>query len=282
MSVIAVSGKKTLEVKKEDRESLVNNIDHNGSSGHIRTSDESTDTDEKLVSNTGNLLNDDNVTNKRIAEETEKKSSSPERRTSVTPVSGSDDQHTSISDPETRSSVCEGFPGFPNKRMMLSMLYGQQKSTGESDCKISDLGLQEGVSVHERKQQLLSVGDNDEEDQKPKETLAVENLVSDALKTLSRCSEVDEENEGLSSASEGDFEGLLDKAKAKLMKQLFDDKPDPAAEEEARCQEELRKKQEEERRKQDVEAARKTVEEAARLKELEWERMIVLEKVNSL
>ena len=281
MSVVAVSRKKTVEVKKEDRESLFNNIDHNGSSFH-RTSDESTDTDEKLVSNTGNLLNDDNVTNKRIAEENEKKSSSSERRTSVIPVSDSDDQCTSISDPEKRSSVCEGFPGFPNKKMMLSMHYGQQKSTDESDRKISDPSLQVGDSVHEQKQQLLSVGDNDEGDQKPKETLAVENLVSDALKTLSGCPEVDEENEGLSSASEGDFEGLLDKAKAKSMKQLFDDKPDPAAEEEARRQEELRKKQEEERRKQDVEAARKTVEEAARLKELEWERMIVLKKVNSL
>ena len=185
MSVTAVSRKKTPEVKKEDKEPLFNNIDHNGSSGH-RTSDESTDTDEKLGSSTDDLLNDDNATNKRIAEENEKRSSSPERRTSVTPGSGNDNRRTSVSDPEKRSSVCEGFPGFPNKKMMLSMLYGQ-KSTDESDRKISDSSLQVGDSVHERKQQLLSVGDNDEGDQKPMETLAVENLVSDAVKRLSGC-----------------------------------------------------------------------------------------------
>ena len=277
MSVTAVSRKKTPEVKKEDKEPLFNNIDHNGSSGH-RTSDESTDTDEKLGSSTDDLLNDDNATNKRIAEENEKRSSSPERRTSVSPGSGNDNRRTSVSDPEKRSSVCEGFPGFPNKKMMLSMLYGQQKSTDESDRKISDPSLQVGDSVHERKQQLLSVGDNDEGDQKPMETLAVENLVSDAVKRLSGCPEVDEENEGPSSVPEGDFEGLLDKAKAKLMKQPSDDKPDPAAEEEARRQEELRRRQEEERRKQEEEAARKAAEEATRLKELEWERMIVLKR----
>ena len=255
---------------------MVNNIDHNGSSGH-RTSDESTDTDEKLGSSTDDLLNDDNAANKRIYEGNLKHSSSPERRTSLTP-SGHDARRPSVADPEKRSSICEGFPGFPNTKMMLSMLYGQQKSTDEMDRKVSDTSLPVGDSVHERKQQLLSSGDSGEGAQRQKDLLDVENLVSDAVKRLSGCPELDEENEPSPTGPEGDFEGLLDKAKSKLMREPSDEKPDPAAEEEARKQEELRKKQEEERRRQEEEAARKAAEEAARLKELEWERMIVLKR----
>ena len=273
MTVTATSRKKTPEVKKEEKEPLLNNIDHNGSSGH-RTSDESTDTDEKLGSSTDDLLNDDNEANKRISEENKL---SPDRRTSSTGLAN-DARRPSIVDSEKRSSVCEGFPGFPNKKMMLSMLYGQQKSVDDVDRRISDPNLPVGDSVQERKQQLLSPGENDEGSQRQKDMLDVENLVSDAVKRLSGCPEVDEENEPSSSAPEGEFEGLVNKAKSNLMKQPSDDKPDPAAEEEARKQEELRKKQEEERRRQEEEAARKAAEEAALLKELEWERMIVLKR----
>lgn len=274
MNVTATSRKKTPQIKMQEREPLVNNIDHNGSSGH-RTSDESTDTDEKLGSSTDDLLNDDNEANKRISEENAKLS--PDRRSSST-GSPHDVRRPSVVDSEKRSSICEGFPGFPNKKMMLSMLYGQQKSTDDMNLKGSDGSLPVGDSVHERKQQLLSSGDSEEAAQRPKDTLDVENLVSDTVKRLSGCLEVDEENEPSSTAPEGNFEGLLNKAKASLMKQPSDDKPDPAAEEEARKQEELRKKQEEERRRQEEEAARKAAEEAALLKELEWEKMIVLKR----
>ena len=275
MTVTATSRKKTPEIKMEGREPLINNnIDLNGSSGH-RTSDESTDTDEKLGSSTDDLLNGDSTSNKRISEENSKLS--PDKR--ATPTGSAHDvrRHSSV-DSEKRSSICEGFPGFPNKKMMLSMLYGQQKSTDDMDRKVSDSSLSGGESVHERKQHLLSTGDSDEAAQRHMDMLGVENLVSEAVKRLSGCPEVDEENEESSSAPEGDFEGLLNKAKSGLMKQPSDDKPDPAAEEEARKQEELRKKQEEERRKQEEEATRKAAEEAALQKELEWERMIVMKR----
>lgn len=274
MTVTTTSRKKTPDIKNEEREPLLNNIDHNGSSGH-RTSDESTDTDDKLGSSTDDLLNDDNAANIRISEENSKLS--PDRRTSST-GSPHDVRRPSVVDSEKRSSICEGFPGFPNKKMMLSMLYGQQKSIEDMDRKVSDPSLSVGDSVHERKQQLLSSGDSDEGAQRQKDMLDVESLVSEAVKRLSGCPEVDEETETMSSAPEGDFEGLINKAKSSLIKQPSDDKPDPAAEEEARKQEELRKKQEEERRRQEEEAARKAAEEAALQKELEWERMIVMKR----
>ena len=276
MTVTTTSRKKTPEIKMEgEREPLINNnIDLNGSSGH-RTSDESTDTDEKLGSSTDDLLNGDSTSNRRVSEENSKHS--PDNRATSTGSAHEARRHSSV-DSEKRSSICEGFPGFPNKKMMLSMLYGQQKSTDDMDRKVSDPSLSGGESVHERKQQLLSSGDSDEAPQRHKDMLDVENLVSEAVKRLSGCPEVDEENEESSSAPEGDFEGLLNKAKLGLMKQPSDDKPDPAAEEEARKQEELRKKQEEERKKQEEEAARKAAEEAALQKELEWERMIVMKR----
>ncbi|KAJ7370554.1 formin y 2 domain containing [Desmophyllum pertusum] len=163
---------------------------------------------------------------------------------------------------------------------MLSMLYGQQRSTDDMDRKGVDGNLSTGSdSVHERKQQLLSSEDNDEGGaQRQHDLLAVDNLVSEAVKRLSGCIEVDEENETPSSAPEGEFEGLLEKAKSGLMKQPSIDKPDPVAEEEARKQEELRKKQEEERKRQEEEAARKAAEEAVIQKELEWEKMIILKR----
>ena len=269
MTVTTTSRKKTPDIKKEEREPLLNNIDHN------RTSDESTDTDDKLGSSTDDLLNDDNAANIRISEENSKLS--PDRRTSST-GSPHDARRPSVVDSEKRSSICEGFPGFPNKKMMLSMLYGQQKSIEDMERKASDPSLSVGDSVHERKQQLLSSGDSDEGAQRQKDMLDVESLVSEAVKRLSGCPEVDEEAEATSSALEGDFEGLINKAKSSLIKQPSDEKPDPAAEEEARKQEELRKKQEEERRRQEEEAARKAAEEAALQKELEWERMIVMKR----
>ena len=115
MSVTAVSRKKTPEVKKEDKEPLFNNIDHNGSSGH-RTSDESTDTDEKLGSSTDDLLNDDNATNKRIAEENEKRSSSPERRTSVSPGSGNDNRRTVFRILKNVRVFVKAFQGFQTRK----------------------------------------------------------------------------------------------------------------------------------------------------------------------
>lgn len=275
MAVSAVSRKKTPEVKKKDTEPLVNNIDHNGSSDQ-RTSDESEDTDEKLGSSNDDL--NDNAKNERISEDHVKTSSPSDRRTSSTSSVG-DGRRSSIADPEKRSSICEGFPGFPNKKMMLSMLYGQQKSTDDTERKGVDGNVSTvGDSVHDRKQQLLSAGENDEGAQKQPDLLAVDNLVSEAVKRLSGCIEVDEENETPSNAPEGEFEGLLQKAKSSLMKQPSEEKPDPAAEEEARKQEELRKKQEEERKRQEEEAARKAAEEAAIQKELEWERMIILKR----
>lgn len=268
-----VSRKKTPENKRNDVEPLVNNIDHNGFSDQ-RTSDESEDTDDKLGSSNDDLLND-NVKNERISEDHVKTSSPSDRRTSSTSSVG-DGRRSSLADPEKRSSICEGFPGFPNKKMMLSMLYGQQR-TEDTDRKGVDTPSV-GDSVHERKQQLLSPGEKDEGVQRQSDLLAVDNLVSEAVKRLSGCIEVDEENETPSSAPEGEFEGLLQKAKSSLMKQPSVEKPDPAAEEEARKQEELRKKQEEERKRQEEEAARKAAEEAALQKELEWEKMIILKR----
>lgn len=270
----AVSRRKSPEIKREDREPLVNNIDHNGSSDQ-RTSDESEDTDDKLGSSNDDL-NNDNTENVRISEDHLKTSSPPDRRTSST----NDARRSSVADSEKRSSICEGFPGFPNKKMMLSMLYGQQRSSDDMDRKGVDGNLSTGSdSVHERKQQLLSSEDNDEGGaQRQHDLLAVDNLVSEAVKRLSGCIEVDEENETPSSAPEGEFEGLLEKAKSGLMKQPSIDKPDPVAEEEARKQEELRKKQEEERKRQEEEAARKAAEEAVIQKELEWEKMIILKR----
>ncbi|XP_078368383.1 FH1/FH2 domain-containing protein 3-like isoform X2 [Oculina patagonica] len=275
MAVSAVSRKKTPEVKKKDTEPLVNNIDHNGSSDQ-RTSDESEDTDDKLGSSNDDL--NDNTKNERISEDHVKTSSPSDRRTSST-SSVSDARRSSVADPEKRSSICEGFPGFPNKKMMLNMLYGQQKSTDDTERKGVDGNVSSvGDSVHDRKQQLLSPGENDEGAQRQPDLLAVDNLVSEAVKRLSGCIEVDEENETPSNAPEGEFEGLLQKAKSSLMKQPSVEKPDPAAEEEARKQEELRKKQEEERKRQEEEAARRAAEEAAIQKELEWERMIILKR----
>ena len=272
LNVSVVSKKKTPEVKRDSsRESLTNNLDNNGSSDQ-RTSDESEDTDDKLGSSTDDLLNNN--------EHTETVTSSEDhinRRTS-TSSSTNDGRRPSVVDPEKRSSVCEGFPGFPNKKMMLSMLYGQ-KSIDDADRKSMDGTLSPGGdSVQERKQQLMSSGGNDEAGQRPTELLAVDNLVTEAVKRLSGCIEVDEENETPSSPPEGNFEGLVEKAKSGLTKQPTVDKPDPAAEEEARKQEELRKKQEEERKRQEEEAARKAAEEAAIQKELEWEKMIILKR----
>lgn len=276
INVSAVNRKKPPEIKREDIEPLVNNIDHNGSSDQ-RTSDESEDTDDKLGSSNDDL-NNDNAKNERISEDHIKVPSPSDRRTGSSSPAG-DTRRSSVAEPEKRSSICEGFPGFPNKKMMLSMLYGQQRSTDDMDRK----GLEGNVasvgdSVHERKQQLLSVGDNDEGIQRQNDMLAVDNLVSEAVKRLSGCIEVDEENETPSAAPEGEFEGLLEKAKSSLMKQPSVEVPDPAAEEEARKQEELRKKQEEERKRQEEEAARKAAEEAALQKELEWEKMIILKR----
>lgn len=275
-NVSAVNRKKPPEIKREDIEPLVNNIDHNGSSDQ-RTSDESEDTDDKLGSSNDDL-NNDNAKNERISEDHIKVPSPSDRRAGSSSPAG-DTRRSSVAEPEKRSSICEGFPGFPNKKMMLSMLYGQQRSTDDMDRK----GLEGNVpsvgdSVHERKQQLLSGGDNDEGIQRQNDTLAVDNLVSEAVKRLSGCIEVDEENETSSAAPEGAFEGLLEKAKSSLMKQPSVEVPDPAAEEEARKQEELRKKQEEERKRQEEEAARKAAEEAALQKELEWEKMIILKR----
>ena len=275
MPVSTGSRKKTPENKRTEVEPLVNNIDHNGSSDQ-RTSDESEDTDDKLGSSNDDL--NDNAKNERISEDHLKVSSPSDRRTSSTGAA-SDGRRSSIADPEKRSSICEGFPGFPNKKMMLSMLYGQQRSTDDIDRKSLDGNVPSvGDSVHDRKQQLLSTGENDEGAQRQNDLLAVDNLVSEAVKRLSGCIEVDEENETPSNAPEGEFEGLLQKAKSSLMKQPSVEKPDPAAEEEIRRQEELRKKQEEERKRQEEEAARKAAEEAAIQKELEWERMIVLKR----
>ena len=271
LNVSAVSRKKTPDVKSDSRESLVNNIDNNGSSDQ-RTSDESEDTDDKLGSSTDDLRNNNDKTETIRASEDHVK-----RRTSST-SSGNDGRRPSVADPEKRSSICEGFPGFPNKKMMLSMLYGQ-KSMDDVDRKNMDGTLSPGGdSVQERKQQLMSSGGSDEGGQRPQELLAVDKLVSEAVKRLSGCIEVDEENDTPSSAPEGNFEGLVVKAKAGLTKQPSVDKPDPAAEEEARKQEELRKKQEEERKRQEEEAARKAAEEAALQKELEWEKMIILKR----
>ncbi|XP_074618876.1 FH1/FH2 domain-containing protein 3-like [Acropora palmata] len=274
--VSAISRKMAPEMKKEEREPLINNVDQNGSSGH-RTSDESTDTDDKLGSSTDDLLNDDNAANQRISEESSKLAID-KRACSV--GSPNDARRPSVVESsEKRSSVCEGFPGFPNKKMMLSMLYGQQKSVEDVDRKVSDSSFTVADSVHDRRQQLLSPVENDEGAKRSKDLLQVEHSVSDAVKRLSGCPELDEENETSSNAPVGNFEGLLHKAKSSLMNQSTDDKADPGAEEEAASeQEELRKKQEEERRKEEEEAVRKAAEEAALLKELEWERMIVMKR----
>lgn len=268
------SRKKASEIKKEEREPLINHFDQNGSSGH-RTSDDSTDTDDKLGSSTDDLLNDDNTANLRISEENSKLPI--DRRASSTDSPHNARRSSVVELSEKRSSICEGFPGFPNKKMMLSMLYGQQKSLEDVDRKVGDSSFSVGESIHDRKQQLLSPGEHDEVSQRQKDLLQIDNLVSDAVKRLSGCPEVDEENE-TSNSPEGSFEGLLNKAKSSLMKQSTDDKTELVSEEEARKQEELRKKQEEDRRKQEEEAARKAAEEAALLKELEWERMIVMKR----
>lgn len=274
--ITAISRKMIPEMKKEEREPLINNIDQNGSSGH-RTSDESTDTDDKLGSSTDDLLNDDNAANQRISEESSKL---PVDKRACSIGSPHDARRPSVVESsEKRSSVCEGFPGFPNKKMMLSMLYGQQKSVEDVDRKVNDSSFTVADSVYDRRQQLLSPVENDEGARRSKDLLQVEHSVSDAVKRLSGCPELDEENETSSNAPVGNFEGLLHKAKSSLMNQSTDDKPDPAAEEEAASkQEELRKNQEEERRKEEEEAARKAAEEAALLKELEWERMIVMKR----
>ena len=277
--------KRTPENTKENDKPLINNvdhgssdnrtIDHNGASDH-RTSDEGEETDEKLGSSTDDL-NSDASDNKVHVEENLNSGSSTGRRTSNATFPNEVRRGSIVDSESKRSSICEGFPGATNKKMMLSMLYGQQRSTDELDRKVCDAG-HFGDSVQERKQQLLLTGDSDDLAQRQKDVLTVDNLVSEAVKRLSGCIEVDEENEGPLNAPEGEFDGLIQKAKSSLMNQTKSETPDPADEEEARRQEELLKKQEEERRRIEEEAARRAAEEAALLQELEWERMITLKR----
>ncbi|EDO36709.1 predicted protein [Nematostella vectensis] len=173
---------------------------------------------------------------------------------------------------EKRSSICEVLPGgSSNKKMMLSMLYGQQKSSEEIHEKKPDSPSAVGESVRDRRGRLFSSGDSESSGESSinAELSAIENSVQDVLKKLDV---VEEDEKEVSSAVEDDLSGVIDRAKKSLMHQDVEDDETKRLEEEERQEEEQRRQQEEEERQ------RIAAEEAARLQELEWERMITLKR----
>lgn len=166
---------------------------------------------------------------------------------------------------EKRSSICEGF----NKKMMLSMLY--QTSTDDLFAKAKPDSSQIGESVHDRRNRLMSGGDGEvNNNENAMDAAVVVNSVQDTIKKLGA---VEEEVKD-STAPEGNFEGLLKQAKKHLLHEDSEEIDNEAAELEAQriAEDERRRKEEEE------ENARRAAEEAARLQELEWERMITLKR----
>ena len=270
MKLNAVSKKKSLEnnVGHENGEVLANDVDHQSETSTV-SSGSGNDLDKQSVSDDVEVIQ---ARRRRTLEDIgqiglpgEKKSAPP-----------GEVRRTSVAD-EKRLSVCEGFPGATNKKMMLSMLYGQ-KSTEESERKIHEDTICVGDSLQERKQHLFSPSEEEEREKAPTNSLHVESSVSDTVKRLSGSDQLVP-----SSAPEGDFTGLLNKAKAGLARQASIDEKERLAEEERKRKEE--EKREEERRKQEElrriaeeEAARKAAEEAAKQQELEWERMITLKR----
>lgn len=165
---------------------------------------------------------------------------------------------------EKRSSICDGY----NKKMMLSMLYGQQ-SSDDLFAKKSDTSPI-GESVHDRRTRLLSSGDQENNTENNVDTGIAGNTVQDTIKKLGSVEEESKE----SNLPEGDFEGLIQQAKRNLLHENVEEGDDEATRiEKERLAEEERRRQEEEE-----EIARRAAEEAARLQELEWERMITLKR----
>lgn len=164
---------------------------------------------------------------------------------------------------EKRSSICDGY----NKKMMLSMLYGQQ-STDDLFAKKSDTSPI-GESVHDRRARLLGSGDTESSNEGNVDTGISGNSVQDTIKKLGAVEEEMKDPNG----PDGNFEGLIQQAKRTLLHENEEVDNEAARLEMERLAEEERRMKEEEE-----EMARRAAEEAARLQELEWERMITLKR----
>lgn len=232
---------------------LVNGIDHNRTRDTETSESETSEEQFSVKSNALNSTQDRTLDDVSKLDKGSSSSSDPKRKPSGAPV----DRKSSLAGDGQRISVSEGFPGAKNKKMMLSMLYGQKSM---DDLKVAEHSIP-GIELSEHS------------DEKTSEKDLEENLSGNLLATVERLNQVDEESEQTNTLSSTDFTNLLNKAKAGLMKQSSMER-----EEDAKKQEEERKKQEEQRRKQEEEEAARRAEEAARLQELEWERMITLKR----
>lgn len=163
---------------------------------------------------------------------------------------------------EKRSSICDGY----NKKMMLSMLYGQQSSDDLYAKKPETSPI--GESVQDRRARLLVTGDTENNSEHSVETGIAGNTVQDTIKKLDALEEETKEIH----APEGNFEGLIQKAKRNLMHENEEEDESARLERQRLAEEEKRQKEQEE------ELARRVAEEAARLQEIEWERMITLKR----
>ena len=268
IKVSAVSKARSPESSAHSSESeeakLVNDI------GHGRTSSRDAEISESETSEEQFSVKSDakSATQKRTLDDADKVGrNSPvpaehERRPSGAPHHGHGERKGSSSADGQRSSVSEGFPGATNKKMMLSMLYGQKSM---DDLKISEHSVPGPDSVERLDKSNERNLENDLED--------LETLSGKLQETVDKLNQVEEEVDKKNSLPSEDFTNLVNKAKAGLMRQSTIDR-----EEEEKRQEEERKKQEELRRKQEEEEAARRAEEAARLQELEWERMITLKR----
>ena len=165
---------------------------------------------------------------------------------------------------EKRSSICDGY----NKKMMLSMLYGQQ-STDDLFAKKSDTSPI-GESLHDRRARLLSSGETEGGSESGVDTGIAGNTIQDTIKKLDAVEEESKDSNG----PEGNFEGLIKQAK----KNLLHENDDGVDEEAMRLEKERMAEEERRRKEEEEEIARRAAEEAARLQELEWERMITLKR----
>ena len=245
------------------RDAISNSVNHQ--SGESTPSRSGDDSERNSLSDEVEIIQ---ARRRRTLEDLDNTGESGERRISV------DARRASSSD-EKRLSVS----GATTKKMMLSMLYGQ-KSVEDAERKNPEEAMRLGESLQERKQHLFSPSEDEENNKLPSDSLKIESSVSEAV---GRLSSEEDCNEGGTSAPEGDFTGLLSKAKQGLTRQRSIDEQEKRAREEElkrleeERREEERRRQEEQKRLAEEEAARQAAEEAAR-KDREWERTVTLKR----
>ena len=249
-----VSPESSAHSSDSEEAKLLNGTEQNRTSGRETETSESETSEEHFVvkSNVLNSTQDRTLENVGKLENGSNLPAEPKKKNNGT----CEERKMSLVGDAQRKSISEGFPGATNKKMMLSMLYGQKSM---DDLKVAEHPIP-GLDLPE---QL------DETTEKNLEEVFSGNLHA----TVENRNHVQSENEQKNSLPSTDFNNLVNKAKEGLLMQRNID-----TEEESKKHEEERQKQEELRRKQEEEEAARRAEEAARLQELEWERMITLKR----